>query len=43
MSDVKPRFVYHVAFQIDVVHGTKTIGQMVIDEGAFTCVMAISC
>ena len=26
LFDVKPNFTYHVAFQIKVVHGVKTIG-----------------
>ena len=41
--NVKPRFPYHVTFQVEVFHGTKTIGRTVIYEGASTCVMAISC
>jgi len=43
VSDVKPHLPYHVVFQIDVVHATKTIRRIVIDEGASTCVMALSC
>jgi len=43
VSDVKPHLPYHVAFQIDVVHATKTIGRTVIDDGAYTCVMELSC
>ena len=39
MSDVKPHFMYHVVFQIEVVHGAKPIGRIVEDEGASTCVM----
>jgi len=31
VSNVKPYLPYHVAFQIDVVHATKTIGRMAID------------
>ena len=42
MSDVKPYLSYHVDFYVKVVHVTKTIGGMVVDEGASTCVMAIS-
>ena len=41
--DVKIRLAYHVALSIDVVHGGKTIGRIVVDEGASTCVMLISC
>ena len=43
LSNVKPRLPYHVSFQIEVVHGEKTIGQTVIGEGPSTCVMSISC
>ena len=28
---------------IDVVHGGKTIGRMMVDEGSFMCVMSMSC
>ena len=43
MSDFNPYLLYHVDFHMKVVHGTnKTIRRMVIDEGASTCVMAIS-
>ena len=30
LFDVKPHLPYHVALQIKVVHGGKTIGQIVI-------------
>ena len=43
LSDVKIRLPYHVALSIDVIHGEKTIGRSVFDEGAFTCVMSLSC
>ena len=43
LSDVKIRLPYHVALSIDVIHGGKTIGREVIDEGASTCVMSLSC
>ena len=43
LSDVKPHFPYHVPISIYVVHGEKTIGKMVIDEGASTCLISISC
>ena len=43
LSDVKIRLPYHVALSIDVIHGKKTIGRAVIDEGASTCVMSLSC
>ena len=42
-SDVKIRLPYHVALSIDVIHGGKTIGRVVVDEGASTCVMSLSC
>ena len=34
---------YHVSLLIDVIHGGKTIGRAVVDEGASTCVMSLSC
>ena len=43
LSDVKIRLPYHVALSIDVIHGGKTIGRAVVDEGASTCVMSLSC
>ena len=43
LSDVKIRLPYHVALSIDVVHGGKTIGRVVFDEGASTCVMSLEC
>lgn len=43
VSDVKPRLPYHVAFQVDVGDSTRTIGRTVIDEGASTCFMDLSC
>jgi hypothetical protein len=46
-TDLKPRFPYHVAFQIVVAHPTKTftrnIFRTVVDEGASTCVMSLAC
>ena len=42
-SDVKIHLPYHVALSIDVIHGGKTIGRAVVDEGASTCVMSLSC
>jgi hypothetical protein len=45
--DLKPHLPYHVSFQIVVAHPTKTftknIFRMVVDEGASTCVMSLSC
>ena len=43
LSDVKMHLPYHVALSVDVIHGGKTIGHTVVDEGASTCVMSISC
>ena len=43
LSDVKIRLPYHVALLIDVIHGGNTIGRTVVDEGASTCVMSLSC
>jgi hypothetical protein len=46
-TDLKPRFPYHVAFQIVVAHPTKTftrnIFRTVVDEGSSTCVMSLAC
>ena len=43
MSDFKICLPYHVALSIDVIHGRNTIGRVVVDEGASTCVMSLSC
>jgi hypothetical protein len=47
MTDLKPRLPYHIAFQIVVAHPTKTftrnIFRTVVDKGASTCVMSLSC
>ena len=43
LSDVKILLPYHVALSIDVIHGGKTIGRAVVDEGASTCVMSLTC
>ena len=32
-----------MAFPVHVIHGGKTIGRTVVDEGASTCVMSLSC
>ena len=40
-SNAKPCLSYHVSFQIELVHGEKTIGRTIIDEGTSTCVMYI--
>jgi hypothetical protein len=41
--DVKPHLPYHVAFQIHVESMNITIKRIVIDEGASTSVMSLSC
>jgi hypothetical protein len=47
MTDLKPRLPYHVAFHIVVAYTTKNftrnIFRMVVDEGASTCMMYLSC
>ena len=43
LSNVKIPLPYHVALSIDVIHGGKTIGRVVVDEGASTCVMSLTC
>ena len=42
LYDVKILLPYHVALSIDVIHGEKTIGRSVVNEGASTCVMSLS-
>jgi hypothetical protein len=41
--DVKPRFPYHVAFQIHVDYSKYNIKHVVFDEGTTTCVMSLIC
>ena len=43
LSEVKIHLPYHVALSIDAIHGRKTIGREVVNEGASTCVMSLSC
>ena len=43
LSDLKIHPPYHVALSIDVIHGRKTIGRSVVNEGASTCVMSCPC
>jgi hypothetical protein len=43
VTDVQPRLPYHVAFQIHVECMNNTIKYIVIDEGASTSVMSLSC
>ena len=42
LSDVKIRLPYHVALSIDAIHGGKTIGRAIVDEGVSTCVLSLS-
>jgi hypothetical protein len=41
VTDVKPRFPYHVEFQIHMGYSKYTIKHTVIDEGVVTCVMSL--
>ena len=43
LSDVNILLPYHVALSIYVIHGGKTTGSTVVDEGASTCFMSLSC
>ena len=43
MSYLNIHIWYHVALSVDVIFCKKTIGRTVVDEGASTCVMSISC
>jgi hypothetical protein len=43
VTDVQPHLPYHVAFQIHVECMNITIKHIVIDEGASTSVMSLSC
>jgi hypothetical protein len=47
ITNLKPCLPYHVAFQIVVAYPTKTFTQnifrMVVDEGASTCIISLSC
>jgi hypothetical protein len=42
-TEVKPRLPYQMAFQIHVNYSKYTIKRIVIDEGATTCVMSLTC
>jgi hypothetical protein len=42
-TDVRPCLPYHVAFQIGVVCNNLLVKRIVIDEGASTCMMSLSC
>lgn len=43
ISSVKKRFPYHIAFQIKSTYRKKTIFRTIVNEGASTSVMSISC
>ena len=43
LSDVKICLPYHVSLSVDVIHAGKTIGRAVVDEGASTSFMSLSC
>jgi hypothetical protein len=43
ITDVKPRFPYHVAFQIHMGYSKYTIKHTIVDEAAATCVMSLVC
>jgi hypothetical protein len=39
----KERLSHHLAFQIQILVGGKNIHRTILDEGASTCVMSLSC
>ena len=43
MSNVKKRLPHHMAFQIKSTYQKTNIFRTVVDEGASTCVMSMSC
>ena len=43
LFDVNILLSYDVDLLVDVIHGGKTIRKTVVDEGASTCVMSLSC
>ena len=43
LSDVEIHLPYHLDLSGDVIHGGNTIGRIVVNEGASTCVMSLSC
>jgi hypothetical protein len=43
MDCFKTRLSHHLAFQIQAIVGEKKIHHTVLDEGASTCVMSMSC
>jgi hypothetical protein len=42
-TDVRPCLPYHVAFHIGVVCNNILVKRTIVDEGASTCVMSLSC
>jgi hypothetical protein len=42
-TDVRPHLPYHVSFQIGVVCNNILVKRIIVDEGASTCVMSLSC
>jgi hypothetical protein len=43
LDDHQPRLSHQLAFQIDVIVHNQQIHQTILDEGASTCVMSLSC
>lgn len=43
MSSVKKRLIHHMAFQIKSTYQKMNIFRIVVDEGASTCVVSMSC
>jgi hypothetical protein len=43
LDDYQPRLSHQLAFQIDVVVHNQQIHRTILDEGASTCVMSLSC
>jgi hypothetical protein len=43
LDDYRPRLSHQLAFQIDVVVHNQQIHRTILDEGASTCVMSLSC
>jgi len=40
---VNPRLPHHVSFQIQVIYQNKNIFNIIVDEGASTSIMSMSC
>jgi hypothetical protein len=43
LDDYRPRLSHQLAFQIDVVVHNQQIHRTILDEGASTCVMSLTC